>query len=194
MTRIVAGTARGRRLEVPRGSLTRPTSDRVREALFSTLTSALGSWTDVVVLDLYAGSGALGLEALSRGAQRCFFVERDRHAVAALRRNIGVTGVTGAAVLVGDAAEVVRSAHPGPADLVLADPPYATPDADVLGVLATLRHRGLLADDALLVLERSARDPEPTWPPGLRRVDERRYGETRLWYLRESDDHARPDG
>jgi 16S rRNA (guanine966-N2)-methyltransferase len=121
--RIIAGAWRGRPIEAPAGDITRPTSDRAREALFSMLASRLGSFEGLRVADLFAGTGALGLEALSRGAAACVFVETDRKAIEALRRNVAKLGA-------GDRAEVrAQSAlHglPGPFDLVLMDPPYAS--------------------------------------------------------------------
>jgi 16S rRNA (guanine966-N2)-methyltransferase len=122
--RVVAGSARGRRLVAPEGRETRPTSDRVREAIFNSLHS-LGAVEGSTVLDLFAGSGALGIEALSRGAERCTFVESSHAAVGALRENLTTTGMVGRAeVVVADAAEWVSRTRPS-ADLVLADPPYA---------------------------------------------------------------------
>lgn len=192
MTRLVAGSAGGRRLVVPAGTATRPTSERVREAMFSALTSMLGDWDGVAVLDLYAGSGALGLEALSRGAQRCLFVDSDRRAIAALQRNVASTGLAGATVRAGDVASVVSSPPESCAHLALLDPPYARPADEVIGVLASLVANGWLAPDAVVVVERSAREAPPHWPQGLTSERERRYGETRLWYLRRSDDSSRP--
>lgn len=198
MTRVVAGRAGGRRLVVPDGEATRPTSDRVREAMFSTLTSVLGSLDGLVVLDLFAGSGALGLEALSRGAARATFVERDRRALAALRRNVATTGL-GEVEIRGTAVE--RALRTPPADgadpqvdLVLADPPYAFSSESLVQVLQALVDNRWLADDALLVVERSARDHPPSWPDNLMVLFSRRYSETLLWYLRWSDDQALSDG
>jgi 16S rRNA (guanine966-N2)-methyltransferase len=133
--RVVAGSARGRRLVAPAGPSTRPTADRVREATFNALGS-LDAVEDAVVLDLFAGSGALGIEALSRGAASCTFVDSDPKAIAAVRANLEGTGLTGAVVR--DDARRWAGAHPGPWDLVLLDPPYALTDAewaDLLGVL-----------------------------------------------------------
>ncbi|WP_326524376.1 16S rRNA (guanine(966)-N(2))-methyltransferase RsmD [Sphingomonas sp.] len=122
--RIVAGQWRGRPLAAPAGQATRPTADRTREALFSMLASRLGSFEDLAVADLFAGSGALGLEALSRGAASCLFVEQDRPALDALRANIAKLGATGAEVR----AASVLSLGPAraPIDLILMDPPYAS--------------------------------------------------------------------
>jgi 16S rRNA (guanine966-N2)-methyltransferase len=126
--RVVAGAARGRRLLAPEGRGTRPTSDRVREAVFNALGS-LGGVEDAVVVDLFAGTGALGIEALSRGARSCTFVERDRTARSLIERNLAATGLVDRATVVGEPAErfVERWAAGGRAapDLVLADPPYA---------------------------------------------------------------------
>jgi len=182
MTRIVAGEARGRRLQVPAGAGTRPTADRVREAMFSAVESARGGWSGTRVLDLYAGSGALGLEALSRGADVVEMVEVARRALATLRRNVSVVGLPGAKV-VADRVERHVGVPPGePFDVVLLDPPYSVADAAVTEVLATLVSRQWLTDDALVVVERSTRGGPLTWPPGIEALRERRYGETTLWY------------
>jgi 16S rRNA (guanine966-N2)-methyltransferase len=183
VTRIVAGVAGGRRLSVPRGDRTRPTSERVREALFSTLTSLAGPLHGQGVLDLYAGSGALGLEALSRGAAWCLFVEKDPRALRALEANVSALGLPGAQVRRGDVVAVLGRPAPRPVSLVLADPPYALPESEVEQVLGLLTD-GWLEVGGLLVLERSARASPPTWPDGWHVLADRRYGETRLWYLR----------
>lgn len=188
MTRIIAGAARGRRLAVP-GSGTRPTSDRVREALFSSLESewiARGiGWSQIAVLDLFAGSGALGLEALSRGATRAHLVERARPAARTLAANVTAVGMPGAEVVVRDVAQLAALPAPGPAArLVFADPPYDWPAADLAAVLDRLHAAGWIADDAVVVVERPTRDaasPLPaTWPEPRRRP----YGDTVLWYGR----------
>jgi 16S rRNA (guanine966-N2)-methyltransferase len=174
--RIVAGAARGRPLVAPKGRDVRPTADRVKEALFSSLAPRLPGAS---VLDLFAGTGSLGLEALSRGAAHVTFVERARAALAALDRNVEVVALAGAEVVRADAAAALRSALPGsPFDLVLADPPYTLTE-EVLGqvLLALCPH---LADGATVVVERDARAPEPTWPPGLIAGEVRRYGATAL--------------
>jgi 16S rRNA (guanine966-N2)-methyltransferase len=181
VTRIIAGTLRGRTLSVPAGRDTRPTSDRVREALFSRL-----EHEDVLrgtrVLDLYAGSGALGLEAASRGAAHVLLVEQAREAVRVCRRNVADLGLAEVVEVRAQAvATVLAHAPDEPYDLVLADPPYPAAEDEVAQVLRRLVDRDWLADGAVVVLERSARGPEPTWPPGLARFDERRYGETVLW-------------
>ncbi|MBV8541767.1 MAG: 16S rRNA (guanine(966)-N(2))-methyltransferase RsmD [Pseudonocardiales bacterium] len=184
MVRIVAGTAGGRRLAVPpRG--TRPTSDRVREAVFSAL-QARRDLEGARVLDLYAGSGALGLEALSRGAAYVRFVEADRRAAAVLHRNVealGLGGPDGAAAHVSTAeVSVLLRGEPGvPYDVVLADPPYALEDAALDGVLSALAG-GWLAPAALLVVERSVTARAPAWPVGVSALTHRRYGDTVVYY------------
>jgi len=184
MTRIVAGEARGRRLRVPAGAGTRPTSDRVREALFSALESALGSWSGVRVLDLYAGSGALGLEALSRGAAAAELVEVARSAVVALRHNVEQLALPGARVVSAKVERHVEGFPDEPFDVALLDPPYPLPNAAVTDVLSRLVRRGWLAEEAVVVVERATRAGALGWPPGLEAVRERRYGETTLWYGR----------
>lgn len=174
--RIVAGAARGRTLVAPKGFDVRPTTDRVKEALFSSLQPLL---VGARVLDLYAGSGGLGLEALSRGAASVTFVERAQPAVTALRRNIDMVALPGAEVVVMDATKALRTPLPGaPFDLVLADPPYRLPIAELGAVLEQLVAR--LAPDATVVLERAARDGTPPWPAALLPGSPRRYGDTAL--------------
>lgn len=177
MTRIIAGVWGGRRLATPRGSDTRPTSDRVREALFSSLESELGGFDGLRVLDLYAGSGALGLEALSRGAAHVDLVESGRPAATATAANIAELG-TGAARLHRTTTERFLATCRETYDLVLLDPPYKD---DVTGVLASIV--GVLAPGGLVVAERSSRDAF-AWPPGLTGIRDKAYGETRLWYGR----------
>jgi 16S rRNA (guanine966-N2)-methyltransferase len=195
VTRIISGAFGGRRIEAPAGAGTRPTSDRVREALFGRL-----DHQDVLagarVLDLYAGSGALGLEALSRGAISATFVESDRAGAEVVRRNAASLVAPGDRS--GDARSTRLLAEPVERvllrgadqlyDLVLADPPYALSEDDLADVLALLPRHGWLAVEALVVVERSARSPEPRWPSELVAVDERRYGETRVWWARAAGD------
>jgi 16S rRNA (guanine966-N2)-methyltransferase len=180
VVRIVAGVARGRRLAVPPHG-TRPTSDRVREAVFSAL-QARQDLNGARVMDLYAGSGALGLEALSRGAVHVRFVESDRRAAAVLRRNVDALGLPGAQVTTGPV-QAVLSGDPGePYDLVLVDPPYTLDEAALAGVLNALARGGWLARSALLVVERPAKAPEPTWPDDVAALTQRRYGDTAVYY------------
>ena len=179
MTRIVAGSAGGRTLQVPPKG-TRPTSDRVREALFSRL-EHLGALSGTRVLDLYAGSGALGLEAASRGAAVVTLVESARVAADVCRRNVATLGFADAVTVAVERVErFVARPVVAPWDLVLVDPPYDVPDDELAAVLGDVA--GALSADAVLVVERSTRSPEPAWPAGLERIDERTYGETRVWF------------
>ncbi|MGX1810017.1 16S rRNA (guanine(966)-N(2))-methyltransferase RsmD [Nocardia sp. NPDC055321] len=184
MTRIVAGTAGGRRLRVPPAG-TRPTSDRVREALFNLVFSRM-DFDGLRVLDLYAGSGALGLEALSRGAAHALLVEADRKAAAVVRGNIDDLALPGADLCANTVAAVLgrpghASAPPGaPYDLVFSDPPYDVDVADVQADIAALAEGGWLAEGALLIIERSTRSPQVDWPAGFTPEKSRKYGETRL--------------
>jgi 16S rRNA (guanine966-N2)-methyltransferase len=183
MTRVIAGAARGRRLAVPRGTATRPTSDRAREGLFASVLSELGSLDGKRVLDLYAGSGAVGLEALSRGAGHVLLVESDARAAAVIASNIAVVGIAGATV-VSDRAERLLARPPDPRDrydLAFADPPYAVTPAAVTRMLALLA-AGWLADGALAVVERATRSGPVEWPPGYLPGKSRRYGEATFWY------------
>ncbi|MDN5744499.1 MAG: 16S rRNA (guanine(966)-N(2))-methyltransferase RsmD [Nocardioidaceae bacterium] len=185
MTRIIAGTAGGRRLQTPKGEATRPTSDRVREALFSVLESWTGSLADLRFLDLYAGSGAIGLEAWSRGAGALTLVEEDRRTADLIRTNARGVGCGVAEVIARSVAGVLAGTPSAAYDLVFLDPPYPLDDLDLARDLELLETRGWLADGALVVVERSRRSPEPSWPSGLappsgkRRL--KKYGETHLW-------------
>jgi len=191
MTRIIAGAHGGRRLAAPVGVQTRPTSDRVREAYFS----ALGTLTDVDgarFVDLYAGSGAVGLEALSRGAAYAMLVEADGRAARAIRDNIVTLRVGAAARLVTGKVAQVLAAPPdgGPFDVVFADPPYAVSDDEVSEAQQALMDNGWLAEGAVVTFERSTRTAvrgEPlSWVDGITPERSRRYGETTLWYGRRS--------
>jgi 16S rRNA (guanine966-N2)-methyltransferase len=176
----VAGSAGGRRLRVPPGSGTRPTAERTREALFSSL-SALLDLDGARVLDLYAGSGAVGLEALSRGAAHALLVESDARAGAVLRGNARDLGL--AATVRIDRVERVLAAGPdGPYDLVFADPPYALAAAELDAVLDALVTHRWLAPGAVVVLERRRDAAEPVWPVPLKSLRHKRYGDTALWY------------
>ena len=184
MTRIISGLAGGRRISTPPGTGTRPTSDRVREALFSRL-DHLDVIHQAKVHDLYAGSGALGLEAASRGAATVLLVESEWAAVAVLRKNIKQLGLSGVSVR---ADTVERAQLAGPqseearCDLVLADPPYDVSEDALADVLALLVTHHWLSEDAFVVVERAARSPEPRWPQGLEGAGERRYGDTKMWF------------
>lgn len=193
MTRIIGGEAGGRRLRTPTGRDTRPTSDRVREAVFSAVEAWCGSLSGLRVLDLYAGSGALGLEAWSRGAEAVTLVESDRRTAALVSANArdlgcGVAHVVAAPV----AAHLARGPDGAPFDLVFSDPPYPLGEDAVAADLAALVAQGWLADDALVVLERSRRSPEPVWPTGLADVRGRKYGETTVWFAHHPGEPASP--
>lgn len=179
MTRIIAGSAGGRRLSVPPGTTTRPTSDRAREGLFSTL----GSLTELdgaTVLDLYAGSGALGLEALSRGAAAATLVEDDPLALAAIQRNALSLELT-PTVIDAEVSAFLAAAPETTYDVVVLDPPYELEVDEVLRALVPW-----LAEEAVVAVERRTRGGRPTWPDGLTAVRDRRYGEATLWYGRRS--------
>jgi 16S rRNA (guanine966-N2)-methyltransferase len=184
MTRIVAGVAGGRRLSVPAGRGTRPTADRAREGLFATVLAIRGPLDGARVLDLYAGSGAVGLEALSRGASDVLLVESDARAARVIQANIEAVRLPGAR-LVTSRAERVLARGPGdhpPRDLVFADPPYVTSADEVQRMLTALRDRGWLAPGALVVVERATRSGPVTWPAGYLPDRSRGYGEATLWY------------
>jgi 16S rRNA (guanine966-N2)-methyltransferase len=178
--RVIAGRYGGRSLKAPRGTKTRPTSARVREALFA----VLGDVADVRVLDLHAGTGALSIEALSRGARSALLVEYDRAALACLRENLETLGATGQADLISRKvaqaeAEILRR---GPFDLVLCDPPWSELDRAV-EELARLVAAGAVAPDGRLALEHSAKAPRPAIA-GLEGYDERRWGDTAVSLFR----------
>jgi 16S rRNA (guanine966-N2)-methyltransferase len=180
--RIIAGRAGGLQIAAPPVG-TRPTSDRVREALFSTLES-FGGVQDRVFLDCYAGSGAVGLEAWSRGAARVIFVESSATAVRALRANVTRVRAVGAVEIhPRDAAVVAQELAAGSVDVLFADPPYLLPAAKLAEVLRSFLTRGVLTADAVVIVERSRRDPWQ-WPTGLEALQERHYGETALHYAR----------
>jgi 16S rRNA (guanine966-N2)-methyltransferase len=186
VTRIVAGEHGGRRLAVPAGRDTRPTSDRVREALFSTLESVT-ELDGCRFADLFAGSGAVGLEAWSRGAAHVLLVESDSKAVRATRENITALKAAGPVRLVADRVERVLGVAPDtPYDVVFADPPYDVPGERIVEILDGLA-KGWLAAGAVVVIERSARGAPVQWPPGYAPLSSRRYGETMLWYARTDD-------
>ena len=179
MTRIIGGSAGGRSIRTPTGDATRPTTDRVREALFSILESRVGPLHGLTVLDLYAGSGAIGLEAASRGASSVTLVEKDRRTAALVRRNAADLGLD-VTVVAAPVARFLAGAPAGaPADVVFADPPYPLASAAVAEDLTALAGRWL-APTALVVVERSARDRTWAWPEGYEEEDRRSYGETVL--------------
>jgi 16S rRNA (guanine966-N2)-methyltransferase len=166
----------------PRG--TRPTSDRAREALFNTLRGEL-ELPGARVLDLFAGSGAVGLEALSRGAGAVVFVESDRRAAAVLQANLAALGLGGGTVHRCPVATFLSAVGAlEPFDLVFLDPPYAITNATIGALLGTLVEDRWLVEEAVVVVERSWRDAEPPWPSEIKAIKQRRYGEGCLWYGR----------
>ncbi|WP_029391749.1 16S rRNA (guanine(966)-N(2))-methyltransferase RsmD [Streptomyces xiaopingdaonensis] len=196
MTRVIAGAAGGRRLSVPQGGSTRPTSDRAREALFSSWEAQLGGaggWRGLHLLDLYAGSGAVGLEALSRGAAHVLLVEADAGALRTLRENVRSVGLPGAEVRAAKAARLAAEPAPEhPYDVVFLDPPYAVTDDALREILLTLRTGGWLSEIALATVERSTRGGEFRWPEGFDAMRSRRYGEATLWYGRAAEREVTP--
>lgn len=177
MTRIIGGAAGGRRLVAPAGRTTRPTSDRVREGLFSALGGDLSGRS---FLDLYAGSGAVGLEAASRGAAPVVLVERDPHAARSARENVAALGFPAVTLRTDDVTRFLREPAT-PYDVVYVDPPYADAVDGVLGVLAD---GGWIAVGGVVVVERDARGEPPHWPAGIVADRDRRYGDSVLWYGR----------
>jgi 16S rRNA (guanine966-N2)-methyltransferase len=181
MTRIIGGTAGGRRIDAPRGTSTRPTSDRVREALFSAVESWCGSLQGLRFLDLYAGSGAVGLEAWSRGAGVVTLVEQNRRTAQMISANAKVLGFVKAQVVVAPVAVTLERPPAAPYDVAFLDPPYPTPDEEVDTDLVRLG-QDWLVPGAMVVVERSSRSRPPVWPATFTDRRERRYGETTLWY------------
>jgi 16S rRNA (guanine966-N2)-methyltransferase len=175
--RIIAGDLKGRTLQAPKGTDTRPTSDRVREALFSHVEATLGGLEGIHVLDAFAGTGALGLEALSRGADSCLFVECDRGSAEILRANIAHCALpeSRAYLRVGNSfALAARLAEQGPFDLILLDPPYITPAAEVIRFVEALKMPG-----AYVVYEHQQRQG-PSWPACYHGLHTARYGKTKV--------------
>ena len=182
MTRIIAGRAGSITLDVP-DTGTRPTSDRVRESLFGALESA-DAVRGAVVLDLFAGSGALALEAISRGAASADLVEKSPRAAAIVERNaarvVKAVGRDAAVQVHRVSVEAYLRTPRGPFDIVFIDPPYDVGEAELATTLALLVPS--LAPDAVVVIERATRSPEPSLPPGLRATRSKRYGDTTLWW------------
>lgn len=187
MSRIIAGTAKGRRLEAPKGQATRPTSDRVREALFAMFSSWLGTVDEdpslhlegIRFLDLYSGSGAVGLEAASRGATYVAAVERDQTTARLIAANAKQLSL---AVDVKTSSALAVAKEPGRHfDIVFADPPYDLDTEHVDELLAALVDSDQLAPRALVVIERSKRSTAPSWPRVFEETWDRRYGETTLY-------------
>lgn len=191
MTRIIGGSAGGRRLRTPPGQATRPTADRVREALFSALEAELGSLHGLRFLDLYAGSGAVGLEAASRGAVAVTAVEAERRTAQVVATNATSLGFD-VDVRAQSVAAVLAARPRTPYDVVFLDPPYPTPSDEVVQTLTLLVTHDWVRPGGAVVVERSARSVEPAWPDGLVCRRQKKYGETVLWYVRRDSD-ADPD-
>lgn len=192
MTRIIGGVAGGRRLQTQRGLQTRPTSDRVREALFSSIESWCGSLSGLRFLDLYAGSGAVGLEAWSRGAGVVTLVEQDRRSSALIRGNARAIGFGGADVVASSVATTLRRTPAAPYDVAYLDPPYPLDSGQVDADVHALHEFDWLVPGAMVVVERSSRSDPPSFPDGFTDLRERRYGETTLWYGHAATSAARP--
>ena len=190
MARVIAGEAGGRRLAVPDGRSTRPTSDRAREGLFATIVSMTGSLAGARVLDLYAGSGAVGLEALSRGAGHVLLVESGSRAAGVIRDNIEAIGLPGAEVVT-DRVERVLARGPAGSQTAAAATtssspirPTRWPDDEVSAMLQSVSDYGWLAPEALVIVERATRSGPVSWPAGFVPDRARRYGEATFWYGR----------
>jgi 16S rRNA (guanine966-N2)-methyltransferase len=182
MTRIIGGSVGGRRIQTPRGASTRPTSDRVREALFSAIESWCGSLSGLRFLDLYAGSGAVGLEAWSRGAGVVTLVESDKRTAALINDNARSLGFPKANIVTAPVSGTLVRPPAAPYDVAFLDPPYPYEDEAVSKDLHQLAVNDWLVPGAMVVVERSSRSPGPSWPDGFTDVREKRYGETMLWY------------
>ena len=182
MTRIIGGSAGGRRISAPSGQHTRPTTDRVREALFSSIEAWCGSLHGLRFLDLYAGSGAVGIEAWSRGAGVVTLVESDRRTARLVADNARAVGFAKPDVVAGSVAATLGRPPSAPYDVAFLDPPYPLEDDRLATDLRDLDQHGWLVPGAMVVVERSTRSPEPTWPAGIVPRRSKRYGETTLWY------------
>lgn len=176
--RIIAGEWRGRKLVAPQGQATRPTADRARETLFSMLASRLGGFTGLAVADLFAGSGALGFEALSRGAARCVFVDQDREAVAAILSNAAMLGATAADIRQQSVSGLARAT--APLDLLLLDPPYGT--VDLSSVLERLIAQGWIRAGSMVSVETGV--GEIVTAAGLNHLVSRKVGKAELHLFR----------
>ena len=183
MTRIISGKWKSRMLRVPQG-VTRPTTSRVREAIFSTVLHEIGSFDGIQVLDLYAGSGALGIESISRGAHNAVFVDNDRNAVSMIKSNLGGLGHAQTEVIRNNvAAYLGQPSEHGTFDVVFIDPPYSVVDAVIEDHLELLAHDHWLNPDALVVIERDTQSVIE-WPSGFQGFEPRSYGDTAVWYGR----------
>lgn len=189
MIRIIAGIWGGRKIAVPDTDATRPTSDRVREALFARI-NHLGRLAGASVLDLFAGSGALGLEALSRGADQATFIDQHPAAVAAIKSNLDTLGVAAGRVLARDVVATVAQPATETFDIVLCDPPYDMSTESVEELLTNLVTNNWLVPDALIVVERTKRCPTIQWPSGYEDPTIKLYGDTRLEFAYTPETHT----
>jgi len=181
MTRIIGGDFRGRSIKVPDAE-TRPTSSRVREAIFSSVEHAVSGLDDLRVLDLFSGSGAFGIESISRGAAEAVLIEKDLRAADTLHTNVANFGIKNARVVIADAfAEVAQKSGRGTFDVVFIDPPYAFEDQDVNSLIANLVANDWLNDYALIVVERGSRS-QVQWPESVEELRKKVYGDTSIWY------------
>jgi 16S rRNA (guanine966-N2)-methyltransferase len=183
--RIIAGSAKGRKLTSPEGTSARPTSDRAREALFSSLESEYGDLRGLRFLDLFAGSGAVSAEAISRGAKSCIAVESDRDALLIARENIEISKSLSDAdevlLIESDVASYVTRKS-NPFDVIFIDPPYSYHDDELQRILIQMERSGFIVSGTLVVIERSSRSPSFPWPDGMHEVKVRRYGNAAIYY------------
>ena len=183
--RIIAGLAKGRNLISPSGA-TRPTSDRAREALFSTLESEFGSINDLNVLDLYCGSGAVGAEALSRGAAVVHAVDNDEKATSVTRQNFAllenISGIGTTSVITSSVGKFLDKTSELKFDVVFLDPPYDLPNNEIEKTLSSLVKNGFLKSSAVVAIERDSKSKRLNWPLGLKELKERKYGAATIFY------------
>ena len=183
--RIIAGLAKGRNLISPSGA-TRPTSDRAREALFSTLESEFGSINDLTVLDLYCGSGAVGAEALSRGAAVVYAVDNDEKATSVTRQNFAllenISGIGTTSVITSLVGKFLDKTSELKFDVVFLDPPYDLPNNEIEKTLSSLVKNGFLKSSAVVAIERDSKSKRLNWPLGLKELKERKYGAATIFY------------
>jgi 16S rRNA (guanine966-N2)-methyltransferase len=183
--RIIAGLAKGRNLISPSGA-TRPTSDRAREALFSTLESEFGSINDLTLLDLYCGSGAVGAEALSRGAAVVYAVDNDEKATNVARQNFAllenISGIGTTSVITSSVGKFLDKTSELQFDVVFLDPPYDLPNNEIEKTLSSLVKNGFLKSSAVIAIERDSKSKRLNWPLGLKELKERKYGAATIFY------------
>ena len=183
--RIIAGLAKGRNLISPSGA-TRPTSDRAREALFSTLESEFGSINDLTVLDLYCGSGAVGAEALSRGAAVVYAVDNDEKATSVTRQNFAllenISGIGTTSVITSSVGKFLDKTSELQFDVIFLDPPYDLPNNEIEKTLSSLVKNGFLKSSAVIAIERDSKSKRLNWPLGLKELKERKYGAATIFY------------